>query len=384
MIDSLKIKGFKLFRNLELPKLARLNLFVGTNNTGKSCLLEAVRLYVGVVSGDLSVLRDLVRSRDGDWEVNVLRRDLEMEDGFSGLENPIRFLFNDFHYEKSPSAVIEIEPDRANELRLQLSLALYHRVQGKEGSTSLWKLVERNALIETSETSDVREMLGIRFGKTRRQFNLGMLWRRPQFLPSIPPPLVHGAVSRPITVVGTSSIAKDDVATLWDKVVFTPQREKVLDALRLIEPKIEALAFVGDSSRVGLGRRIPIVEIRGSGEGLPLRSMGDGLTRLFHIALAMVNAQQGVILIDEFENGLYWEVLERLWPVIFKMAEELNVQVFATTHSSDCIKGFADAWKNDSSSGMMYRLERTKSSVNAFPLPVQNLQDALAANVEVR
>jgi hypothetical protein len=47
MIDSLHIAGFKLFRDLTLPKLGRMNLFVGENNTGKSCLLEAIGLYTG-------------------------------------------------------------------------------------------------------------------------------------------------------------------------------------------------------------------------------------------------------------------------------------------------------------------------------------------------
>jgi AAA15 family ATPase/GTPase len=47
MIESLHIAGFKLFRDLTLPKLGRMNLFVGENNTGKSCLLEAIGIYGG-------------------------------------------------------------------------------------------------------------------------------------------------------------------------------------------------------------------------------------------------------------------------------------------------------------------------------------------------
>jgi AAA15 family ATPase/GTPase len=112
--------------------------------------------------------------------------------------------------------------------------------------------------------------------------------------------------------------------------------------------------------------------------------MGDGLTRLFHIALAMVNAEGGYLLIDEFENGLYWEVQEQLWPVVFEMAELLNVQVFATSHSQDCIKGFERAWEKRPELGAMYRLERMGSSVTAFRLPMEGLSDALDSLVEVR
>jgi len=98
----------------------------------------------------------------------------------------------------------------------------------------------------------------------------------------------------------------------------------------------------------------------------------------------MVNAENGVLLIDEFENGLYWEVQEQLWPVIFKMAEELNVQVFATTHSNDCLKGFVNAWAERPELGAVYRLERSGEDTRARPLPRLNVTAALASEIEVR
>src|SRR5579862_5822060 len=47
MIESLHVAGFKLFRDIKLPRFGRLNLFLGENNSGKSCLLEAINLYAG-------------------------------------------------------------------------------------------------------------------------------------------------------------------------------------------------------------------------------------------------------------------------------------------------------------------------------------------------
>jgi predicted ATP-dependent endonuclease of OLD family len=64
MIPSLHISGFKLFRDLELPKLGSLNLFVGKNNTGKTCLLEAVELYASSSPGIFCALHH-VASRMG-------------------------------------------------------------------------------------------------------------------------------------------------------------------------------------------------------------------------------------------------------------------------------------------------------------------------------
>ena len=83
-----------------------------------------------------------------------------------------------------------------------------------------------------------------------------------------------------------------------------------------------------------------MVRLDESNNPLPLRSMGDGINRILTIILAMVNCENGYLLIDEFENGLHYSVQEKLWEIIFYLAERLNIQVFATTHSNDAIEVF--------------------------------------------
>ena len=114
--------------------------------------------------------------------------------------------------------------------------------------------------------------------------------------------------------------------------------------------------------------------------------MGDGLTRLFHIGLAMANASGGILLIDEFENGLHWEVQEQLWKVLFEAANQFGVQVFASTHSRDCIRGFLAAQSEMLKFGknFVYRLERHGDDIVAFDLPPENLGAALRHQIEVR
>ena len=70
--------------------------------------------------------------------------------------------------------------------------------------------------------------------------------------------------------------------------------------------------------------------------------MGDGINRILTIILSMVNVENGYFFIDEFENGLHYSVQKDLWKMIFYLAEKLNIQVFATTHSSDCINAFQE------------------------------------------
>ena len=59
--------------------------------------------------------------------------------------------------------------------------------------------------------------------------------------------------------------------------------------------------------------------------------------------MALANSRDGFLLIDEVENGLHWSVQYDFWRMVIRTAHENNVQVFATTHSSDCEKWFVKA-----------------------------------------
>jgi hypothetical protein len=372
MLDSLEIEGFKLFRNLVVPGLSRLNLILGNNNSGKSCLLEAIRLYATDASP--RVIRELVISRDGDWEANISKPEELGENIPRDVEDPIRFLFHNFHCQANFRPAISVGPKDASK-RVTLALGRYRRVQTEDG------IVRHNRVDNLNELpgEDVDEMLEICIGGKRRSLiRLDRVWARSSIVLRRTP---EELPETPITIVGTNGIQAAEVAFLFDKVTLTPQQDQVLNCLRLIEPRIEGIAFIGSTNR---RERTPVIRINGNQERYPLRTMGDGLIRLFHIALAMINAQGGVVLIDEFENGLYWEIQERLWPLIFEMAEAFNVQVFATSHSNDCLRSFASAWRNSPSAGSLYRLEKIDSSARILKLPMINISDALASQVEVR
>jgi AAA15 family ATPase/GTPase len=54
------------------------------------------------------------------------------------------------------------------------------------------------------------------------------------------------------------------------------------------------------------------------------------------LALATVGASNGILIVDEIDTGLHFSTMSDMWALIWKVAKKLNVQVFATTHSSDC------------------------------------------------
>lgn len=118
--------------------------------------------------------------------------------------------------------------------------------------------------------------------------------------------------------------------------------------------------------------------------------MGEGMRRVLQIVLKLVNARDGLLLIDEFENGLHYSVQPKVWTMLFELAEKLNVQVFATTHSWDCIKAFAEVAKaNEQVDGVLFHLGRSvrtsnKGQVIATVYDEQTLHDMTQADLEVR
>ena len=173
------------------------------------------------------------------------------------------------------------------------------------------------------------------------------------------------------------------IGRLWDNVTLTEKEEYVIEALRIIEPNIESLAFLEESPRIG---RYPVVKVKGVSKRLPLRSMGDGINHILSIILALVNCENGCLLIDEIDNGLHYTVQKQLWSVIFKLAIKLNVQMFATTHSSDCISSFGYVLKEESNveEGRYIRLENKQGAITYTEYNLEELKIVAAQNIEIR
>ena len=67
-----------------------------------------------------------------------------------------------------------------------------------------------------------------------------------------------------------------------------------------------------------------VVKLQGHEKPVPLRSLGDGATRLFGVALVLANSRNGLVLIDEAENGIHYSVHHDFWRVVLQMAHRDN------------------------------------------------------------
>ncbi len=160
------------------------------------------------------------------------------------------------------------------------------------------------------------------------------------------------------------------------------EAELTEQVLRTVVPDLERVHLLGETTSVG---RTISLKLGSASRPVPLRSMGDGATRVFGIALPLAQAQNGAVLIDEVENGLHYSVQGEVWTSIFALAQRLNVQVFATTHSWDCVVGFQYAANRSAAEGFLYRLERKQGgNVDAVLFSESEVAIAAEQQIEIR
>jgi hypothetical protein len=176
------------------------------------------------------------------------------------------------------------------------------------------------------------------------------------------------------SIVPTYFVTADELALEWDKLVFSDDAEFVKTALRIISPEFDDIAFVVNGEPAFINRsyarnfsvqsgtihRSAMVKMTDSPRAVPLNSLGDGMVRVLQLALKIFPAKGGILLIDEFENGLHFSVQQQVWSLIFEISQKLGIQVFATTHSWDCIESFArTANSSPAVEGVLFRVGRS-------------------------
>ncbi len=372
MLKSLRIKNFRTFRDITLPTLGNVNLVVGKNNTGKTMLLEALRLYAA--KGWFPTMRELLVERD-EYERGA-RADLH--------DNDARLDIEALFCGRRPTRdeAISIGPKRGQALTIRL--VLVHDDSKDSRQATLWQAVEESG---PNGTPDLIEGLDIKFGEDSIYVgpiaplkNEALYGRR--YMRSVPP----GAVPPPfVPAVGLRSAA---VAAWWDAVSLTDAEERVVECLQIVAPAVSRISLVNhprDHSRER-SPRIPMLRMDGHADPIPLKSLGDGMARMFQIALAMEDAREhGLLLIDEIENGIHYTVLPRLWNFVFQAAKRNNVQVFATSHSWDCVEAFQRAGADrEDSEAVLIRLEKKNGDVKPIVFSESELAIAARDEIEVR
>lgn len=305
MLTSLEVRGFRGFHRLRLDGLRRVNLLVGRNNTGKSSVLEAVEILMS--GGTAEAL----------WTVASRRKERAFVD------------------ERAWPTICHLFYGHHIEVGAKFSLA-------SEGS---W---DANCAFEIAEISQPTLSLF----ETQDMMPDWVLRAESSFTPGLPEIPIRGpegvlAPPRgryrapsidglpPVQFVTTAPVDESGIRGLWDALVLMPDEARIIEAMQIVEPSIRGLAFVGGGS-AGMPSGA-VLRLEGLERRVPLGTMGDGVKRLLALSLALVRSAGGFLLVDEIETSLHHSVLPSMWRLVLETASRLGIQIFATSHSHDCL-----------------------------------------------
>ena len=340
MLKTLKIENFRCFQTFELQQLGKLNLLVGTNNSGKTSILEAVQLLTS--QSNLESLREVMLGR-GEYILNDERggsRELDVRHLFYSHEVDVGSRFSIFSGDHNDPEGITVSVEHTEQLSLLEDF--------REFVLVIKWLGQENEIISLPLSS--KKGLPLDYvRRVRRNFKNSAV--RTQFVTS-------------------SSLTTEEMIELFDQVVLTPEEYLVTEALQTIEPSIERIAPISSEKYRYTGSRSGfVVRLSNGDQRIPIGSMGDGIWRMLGLTLAIVNARNGYLLVDEIDTGLHFSAMSDMWKLIWETAKRLNVQVFATTHNSDCWTSLAAiaSTKSPSEEGItIQRIEKGKTSSVVF------------------
>lgn len=355
MLSSFVVNNFRCFRHLEIEPLQRINLIGGMNNTGKTTLLEAIFLQVCQNSVDLPLRLDFFRG--------MKHRAFDLEEICSWLfygketDLPIDITSKNFQEQVSKLVLKMIESQETHLLPFSLNLPT---------KSNRAKNLEINYQYHTGNSARWEVFLTIEDNEVR----LGTTGEKGSIEP-LPLSLFLGTKDR---------LTQPDDIELFSKLDIVNRIEEILEPLKYLEPRLKRLSVLV------IGENPTIHGDIGIGHLVPLPLMGEGIGRLLSIVLAIANAPDGVVLIDEIENGLHYSILGKVWEAIATAARKSNTQIFATTHDFECVQAAHQTFANSEHNYdfRYHRLERVKDDIKAITYEQDMLETALAMGFEVR
>ena len=350
MLESLHIQNFRVLRQLQVTELARINLIAGLNNSGKTSLLEALFLLCGGGRPEYAVNVNVMRGIEHNVEMVPSVGEAQWKEFFSDLDldNPIE---------------VAGHHDVLGSLKLQMTSELPEKTQisPEESSAALTTSLPDQRILQLRYT----DSSGNQTGGIIRARGDGVEITR------------HAAGVSLSGIILSSRIGstKDDA----ERLGILRKRKRghlLLEALRVVEPNLQSIE---DSVASG----VPMIwgDV-GLSEMIPLSVMGEGMIRTARLVLAISSVPGGLALVDELENGLHHTVLPKVWQVVEAAAEQFDVQVFATTHSLECIGAAHEAL--DVHSFRLHRLEAVNGTVQCITYAPESMGAAILHGVEVR
>jgi len=323
-LTDIEIKDFKCFKQFKIEGLQRVNLIAGKNNVGKTALMEAC--FVNVHAQDVnSFFSALVAIKE-------MRENINLSSTSYFLDVSVRKIFN--------SSLVEYLEMNNQFYTYSNQFQNHFFIDSGTGIKNyIFKIKNETIKVNSKDFSFE--------GKLISNINF----------------IDNFGFSNQDIIKNFSAVQKKDAESVLNKAVQT------------FDPTIEVFKIIDEKPQCKV-----------NGHYLEITEFGDGLRHIISIVTALYKTENGYLFIDEVDNGVFYQFLEEMWALILTLSKDLNVQVFATTHSEECIKAYYQAAKKLEEKNISYiTMNRLKDKrIRAGVYDYELLENGMEQDLELR
>ena len=348
MLTSLRISNYRAFRELRIDELSRINLISGRNNSGKTTLLEAV-LMLSSGHPEITLHNSIIRGMRSERLPPAVIPSIYWRQMFSSLNFRIPIEIS-AHHQSSGSLSMKVEMEHDDVVKTSLSAS---------NDVLIGEELQDPKLLATIQRGDAPPWQR-RIQVTDKEI---LIERRNQ-------PVLFPAYIVP-SGIGDLKLDAECLGALKKQ----KQGHRVVEALHIVDPSLTSVEVISQTGSPMIWADTGLSEL------VPLPTVGEGMVRVSRLAMCMVLARGGVLLVDEIEDGIHHSIAPDMWRFIVDSARELDVQVFATTHSYECVEA---AQSLDNEELMLHRIEATDGGHRCVTYQPQHIEAAVRHSMEVR
>ena len=347
MIRTLSIENFRGIHRTEIPDLSRINLFFGKNNCGKSSILEALFVLSNRLNPTLAL------------KINELRH---------YNNNTLEGLSSSF-YNRDTDVPIHISSESTEHGKYNMSITTKQILSKEIADNSPISYDGKEYRLEVSTSSNGKPNLTTGFEVTKKDDKLVL------------------------TLQNTSTERQEDTCIYMNPtypfyeavdvlkdMLQNKQKESLILSLQTLEPSISDIAVIGNDIMVDVGIK----------KLLPINILGDGIRKILSIILNINACKNGILLIDEVDNGFHFSSMTSLWQTILSTASECDTQIFVTTHNIDSLKSLNIVLNKQANSQMRqeisaYKLiKKDNSELVALRYGFEEFSHMMSNDIEIR
>ncbi len=354
-LENIKIENFRGFDQLEVNGLSKVNIFVGKNGCGKTSILEAVMLLLGMSN-------PLIPNY-----ININNRGVL----FSSPEENLKYLFYQLNYLNKPHIQGRLRNGLEHYLEIEPAFRQTNVVDGGMITTGVYNKIAR---LNSNFTFKLQG------GKKESHTNAAVYKEDGSFTLDIQSD--QGEVEK-FQGVFIPSFSLNLAADRYSEVLKKGQESLVLNALKKFNPDVQDIKFLKD----GIYFRLTGID-----ELLHSSMLGDGMRRFLSIitGIASLEGEVSYIMIDEIENGLHYAADRILWRSILSLLDTFNVQLFITTHNLEVLSALKSVLEEEKYAGQrdickVFTIANTiKKGFQAYRYSFEGLQEVIDQNIEFR